>query len=139
MSSPLKFHWLSTCSLYRTTYPRRRFSAVPRRERTLPSTHLIHPAYAEHFRCIGPSCEDTCCQGWAIPVDFITIEKFQTLPYGTLRQLIDSSILITPRTEENTKPAIFATMRMNTSNQCSMLTEEHLCRIQAELGESFLP
>jgi lysine-N-methylase len=111
----------------------------PTQERNLPRTPLIHPAYAERFRCIGPACEDTCCQGWAVPVELVAIEKFQTLPYGPLRKLIDVNILVTPSGEENSKPATFAAMRMNTSNQCSMLTEERLCRIQAQLGESFLP
>jgi lysine-N-methylase len=69
----------------------------------------------------------------------VTIEKFQTLPYGPLHKLIDGSILITPRNEENSKSATFATMHTNTSNQCSMLSEERLCRIQAQLGETFLP
>ena len=105
----------------------------------MPRTHLFHPAYAERFRCIGPACEDTCCQGWAIPVELVTIEKFQTLPYGPLRQLVESSVLLTPHSEKDSQPATVATMRMNASNQCSMFTEDRLCRIQAQLGESFLP
>jgi lysine-N-methylase len=105
----------------------------------MPRTHLFHSGYADRFRCIGPACEDTCCQGWAIPVELVAIEKFQSLPYGPLRQLVETSVLITPRSEEDSQPASFATMRMNASNQCAMFTEERLCRIQAQLGESFLP
>jgi lysine-N-methylase len=34
--------------------------------------------------------------------------------------------------------AVFAKIRMNEANQCPMLTEERLCRIQAEAGEALL-
>ena len=35
-------------------------------------------------------------------------------------------------------PAMFATIQMNGENQCPLLSEDHLCRIQSEVGESFL-
>jgi lysine-N-methylase len=92
-------------------------------------------AYAGSFRCIGPACEDTCCQGWSVPIDQAAFEKYQHLPASPLRTLIDASILPMP---EGAKSANFAKIQMNSANQCPLLGEDRLCRIQAELGESFL-
>ena len=103
--------------------------------------------YAESFRCIGSACEDTCCQGWSVPVDQAAYEKFQQLPDGPLRSLIEASmieasILSAPPgavDEKAFKSASFAQIRMDSQNQCPLLTEERLCRIHASLGEGFLP
>jgi lysine-N-methylase len=97
-----------------------------------------HATYAYEFHCIGPACEDTCCQGWTVPIDQTSWEKYQNLPESDLRSLIHASIL---RTEEPAKPErspVFAIIRMNAENQCPMLSLERLCSIQAELGEHML-
>jgi len=120
----------------------------------LPPTATIRagsadrPAYANTFRCIGSECEDTCCQGWNVPVDLAAWEKYQSLPQSPLRVLIDSCIA---PAEESAKaaagsegaipqssPAVFAMIRMNSENQCPLLSADRLCRIQSEIGESFL-
>jgi lysine-N-methylase len=106
------------------------------------------PTYAESFHCIGSACEDTCCQGWSVPVDQAAYERFQQLPDSPLRSLIEASIieasiLTAPPQgavdERVAKPASFAQIRMDGQNQCPLLTEERLCRIHASLGEGFLP
>jgi lysine-N-methylase len=71
-----------------------------------------------------------------VPIDQETYKKYQTLPASPLHTLIDASILRMP---EGAKPACFANIRMNSTNQCPLLTPNHLCRIQAELGEELLP
>jgi len=95
----------------------------------------IRATYAESFRCIGPACEDTCCQGWSVPIDQTAYERYQNLPSSPLRTLIDANILVMP---EGAKPAAFAKIRMNESNRCPLLSEDRLCRIHAELGEGLL-
>jgi lysine-N-methylase len=101
----------------------------------------MHPAYADRFRCIGPACEDICCQGWTVPVDQASWEKYQHLPPSPLRSLIDTSILRTAPNEDapkhEQKPP-FATIRMDSANQCPLLTADRLCAIQAEFGEEML-
>ena len=101
----------------------------------MPQTPPIRVPYAESFRCIGSACEDTCCQGWGVPIDQAAYEKYQSLPAGQLRTLLDDSILTIP---EGAKPANFAKIRMDGSSQCPLLTANHLCLIQLELGEDYL-
>jgi lysine-N-methylase len=104
------------------------------------------PTYAERFRCIGSACEDTCCQGWSVPVDRAAWDKYQSLPESPLRVLIAASLVASDAdavtgckaTGAAANPAVFATIRMNGENQCPMLSEDHLCRIQSEVGESLL-
>jgi len=122
---------------------------LPAKERPLPSSPMIaasprlRAAYAESFRCIGSACEDTCCQGFTVPVEQATWEKYQALPPSPLQILVQASVA---RAADSAGSPIssaaivppFATIRMNGANQCSLLTKDRLCRIQAELGKSLL-
>ena len=91
--------------------------------------------YAARFRCIGSACEDTCCQGWTVPIDQATFEKYRGLPATSLRAQIDACAVATP---ETAKPALFAKIQMDAANQCPLLTADRLCGIQVELGAGFL-
>lgn len=95
--------------------------------------------YAERFHCIGSACEDTCCQGWKVPVDREAFERFQGLPDGPLRALIHASVERVPQPADGTRPASFAVIRMAEGNRCPMLAEDRLCRIQNEHGAGLLP
>ena len=101
----------------------------------MPASSLTPAMYANTFRCVGSACEDTCCQGWSVPIDRPAYEKYQSLPSSSLRAQIDASILPVP---EGASPAVFAKIRMNASNQCPLLTAERLCSIQVELSEGYL-
>jgi lysine-N-methylase len=69
-----------------------------------------------------------------VPIDQAAYEKYQNLPDSPLRTLIDANMLIS----DSAKPAVFAKLRMNSENQCPLLTADRLCRIHAELGEELL-
>lgn len=92
------------------------------------------PEYGKRFRCIGPRCEDSCCRGWSVPVDAESYAKYRALPAGELRSLLDAAVLPRDRGEEGD----FARIRMGANRECPFWTEERLCRIQAECGESSL-
>ncbi|MGB7546732.1 MAG: flagellin lysine-N-methylase [Terracidiphilus sp.] len=124
-------------------------------------TRLVRPLYSERFKCIGPACEDSCCQGWSVHVDRKAFEKYQALPESPLRSLIDVHILrnapagdeagnaAAPASEngdangganttvQSSAPP-FATIQMPPSLACPFHTAESLCRIQAEQGEGYL-
>ncbi len=108
------------------------------------SFQAIRPNYAEKFHCIGPECEDTCCQGWSVHIDEAAWAKYQTVPPGPLRTLLDVSMLRTPAADNpdsgsQHSPAPFAQMRMTAVNACPLHGPDGLCRIHAQLGEGFLP
>ena len=111
-------------------------------ERCVRSTALFKPEYSESFRCIGPACEDSCCEEWTIHVDQSTFEKYQALPSGPLRTIVDESILRiseeTSTTGGSAGAAAFAQIHMNADHKCPLLCAGGLCRMQVEHGEAFL-
>lgn len=110
----------------------------------MPQASPSRANYADSFRCIGSECEDTCCQGWSIPVDQATFEKYRGLPPSPLRVLMDECVVQTPQSAtlesdpQEAQKNVFAKIKMDTSNQCPMLSDDRLCRIQTEHGEALL-
>ena len=109
-----------------------------REEFHLRHTKIFRPEYADNFSCIGSACEDTCCAGWTVPVDEASYRKYSNLPDGPLRSLANASFLLASDGTEKANATHFATFRMLPSGFCPFFTEERLCRIQMELGESYL-
>jgi len=110
-----------------------------RQESSLRPTDLLRPLYADSFRCIGAACEDTCCgQDWTVDIDRAAYQKFQALPAGPLRSLIDASVLLCPESIRDADPDRFAQIPASPSCPCPLLSRDRLCRIQAELGEAYL-
>lgn len=56
-------------------------------------TRVVRPDYEQRFRCIGPLCEDTCCEGWQVNVDPSTYRKYKALPASPLRARLDEYIV----------------------------------------------
>ena len=104
----------------------------------MPKTRLMRPEYSEKFRCIGPACEDSCCAGWNVDIDQATYEKYQTIPAGPLRVLIDANIVRTQEGPDGKQPPGFARIKMTPSMQCPFHNAERLCQIQVEHGETYL-
>jgi lysine-N-methylase len=105
-------------------------------------------AYAERFRCIGPACEDTCCQGWKIPVNAADIERYEGLPASPLKVQIIAAIAPAPPPVQasdqdapstTTPSAAQPVLRLKDDGHCTLLNSEKLCSIHAQLGEQFLP
>lgn len=75
-----------------------------------------------------------------MPIDRTTWERYQSLPENPLRVLMHASVLRNVECADSgaASDAAFAKIRMNGANECPMLSEERLCRIQTELGEDLL-
>ena len=106
----------------------------------MPHSPLFRPKYSEDFQCIGPACEDSCCQPWTIHIDQATYEKYRAVPPGPLRTLLDTNV---HRTSEGARAlagpsSAFALIQMSTDAKCPLLSADGLCRVHAELGEAYL-
>ena len=97
-------------------------------------TTAIRPGYADAFRCIGAACEDTCCQGWGVFIDKNTYAKYQTLPDGPLRTIVDQRLQRTG----NASGFEYAKVKLDEDSACPFLAEDRLCTIQKEHGEAYL-
>ena len=92
--------------------------------------------YADRFRCIGPDCEDTCCQGWQITLDHSALIQLQKLPDPALQAILKNQLVPHPAGSPATQVAHF---RLTDDHRCPCLRTDHLCSIQAQHGEQFLP
>lgn len=98
-----------------------------------PQREYTRPHYSERFRCISSACEDTCCQGWGVPIDQGTFEKYRShellKPHiGTLIQLNANG----PTTSD------YARMPLTVNGTCGFLDPQKLCEIHKTLGPGML-
>jgi lysine-N-methylase len=106
------------------------FPPAPERER---EPDFVRPNYANRFNCISSACEDTCCQGWSVPVDQNTYEKYRS--NETLKPHLGSLIVLNtnqPTTSD------YARIPLTGDAHCSFLDEQKLCGIQKQLGADML-
>jgi lysine-N-methylase len=103
-----------------------------------PTTAMMQPGYSKGFRCIGPACEDSCCIGWSVTIDEETYDKYQAIPAGPLRDLIQINVAPQPPNADGTGVPRFAKVQMGADSLCPFLNAEKLCQIQVEYGEGYL-
>lgn len=95
----------------------------------------LRPAYYDAFQCIADQCKIDCCTGWDI--------CFNRKDYLKIRQQKGSDILNSAIKDALTRikskhPYFYADFRLK-ENGCPLLTENKLCRLQAECGYDALP
>lgn len=84
-----------------------------------------YPEYLYDFQCEASSCIDTCCVGWNVMIDSVSLKKYKKYPgfFGNrLRNSIDWE-----------KEAF-----EQYNGRCAFLDEENLCDIYKEAGEDML-
>jgi lysine-N-methylase len=86
------------------------------------------------FACIGPECPDTCCAGWSVPVDGITLERWKHHPdYPKIKK----NLAIINNEDSSSTCAAYITQNDNTS-ACSFLDSNRLCSLHVSYGPDFL-
>ncbi len=110
--------------------------ASPSLPHTEPAFAVERPSYAARFRCIGASCEDTCCRDWAIPLDKETYKRYRQFPPDKLGPVVQQyvSINATPNAPET----IFARILPAPSGSCPFFGADRLCAVHREYGADLL-
>jgi lysine-N-methylase len=93
------------------------------------------PTYLKEFTCIGSECEDTCCNGWQVHVDKATYKKYKKVTDPEIKPLLQKHV---KRIRTNPNEHTYARLEFDENNNCQMLSEEKLCKIQLKLGEEYL-
>lgn len=83
------------------------------------------PHYWKQFRCIAGNCPDTCCAGWSIGIDPISMKRYKHTK-GPLGNRLKNSVDWREKTFLQYK------------KRCSFLNEENLCDLYLEGGERML-
>ena len=86
------------------------------------------PSYYKKFRCIADRCTHSCCVGWDIYIDDVTLKKYETLDRisgcGLLKNV--------GYTEDG------AHFILSCGDRCPNLLENNLCRLICDYGEDIL-
>lgn len=80
---------------------------------------IITPDYYQKFKCIADRCRHSCCIGWEIEIDPLSMERYQKIP-SIQKHIADGSFVLDEK------------------ERCPFLNERGLCRIILEHGEEAL-
>lgn len=86
------------------------------------------PHYYSNFKCIAGECRHSCCIGWEIDIDPLSLKKYNSIktPFGKkIRDNMDFQDGC-------------ACFRLNDDERCPFLNEQKLCDIILNLGEEYL-
>lgn len=84
-----------------------------------------YPEYLYDFQCDASACSDTCCVGWNIMIDPVSLKKYRKYT-GFFGNRLRNSI--------DWEKGAFEQY----NGRCAFLNEENLCDIYAEAGEHML-
>lgn len=84
-----------------------------------------YPEYLYDFQCDASACSDTCCVGWNIMIDPVSLKKYRKYP-GFFGNRLKNSIDWEKESFEQY------------NGRCAFLNEENLCDIYTEAGEDML-
>lgn len=106
--------------------------AILHRSRTFPS---LIPRYVERFRCIGPTCEDTCCASWPIHIDKKTYKAYRQDSAHELGKTLSKSMVRSPN---ELGSVAYAMIRPEGEEQKCPVMKDGLCSIHKDLGETYM-
>jgi lysine-N-methylase len=100
----------------------------------------ITARYLTRFKCLGASCEESCCQGWQVQIDLRHYRLLKAAMDGSRaeREEFEASV------QRSDAPAgddeRHAWIRLERERQaCPFLSEKKLCTVQTRYGEEALP
>lgn len=88
---------------------------------------LYAPKYYKDFACIADKCRHSCCIGWEIDIDNITLEKYRNLNHN-YAEIINNNI------DKDGAPHF----QLAAHDRCPHLNSNGLCEIILNLGEDYL-
>lgn len=84
-----------------------------------------YPKFFYDFQCTASQCSDTCCAGWGIAIDPVSLKKYKKYE-GDFGTRLRNSINWKEKTFEQCE------------GRCAFLNEENLCDIYTEAGSHML-
>lgn len=85
----------------------------------------VTPHYYGQFHCLASDCKDTCCAGWEIKIDPVSLRRYKAFP-GAFGNRLHNSV--------DWKEGSF----LQYDGRCAFLNEDNLCDLYAEAGKKSL-
>lgn len=86
------------------------------------------PGFYKDFTCIAGECRNSCCIGWEIDIDPITLKKYNKMSGETGKKIRENICF-----QDDT-----AFFRLEKNEKCPFLNKDNLCDIILDAGEGFL-
>lgn len=96
---------------------------------------VLVPRYISDFKCIGSRCEDSCCSGWKVDIDYNTYKKYRNLKECDLKKKLN--VNVNRNRSNNHSNSNYAKIKLK-DGICPLLNEDKLCTIQLEKGHEYL-
>lgn len=97
---------------------------------------LVIPSYVKDFKCIGGSCEDSCCIGWDIDIDKLTFRKYFRTKDADMKKQFSKHVYMNQACDS--EDVDYGRVRIRDNKWCPFLNEHKLCDIYTNLGEDYL-
>ncbi|MDJ0839889.1 MAG: flagellin lysine-N-methylase [Acidobacteriota bacterium] len=97
---------------------------------------IVAASYMNRFRCIGPDCEDTCCQGWRVNLPRDDYDKISLIGKEAADPRFGEALKLIP--EEERQDHNWGYLQHNDCGQCPLM-EEGWCLLHRDHGEASLP
>lgn len=89
---------------------------------------IVAPSYYKKFRCLADKCRHTCCAGWEIDIDEVTLKKYREIK-GSFGMRLKNAI--------DFKEDVYS-FKLTEDERCPFLNKNGLCDIYTQLGEESL-
>lgn len=94
----------------------------------LETEMFVKPSFYDDFKCKADKCTDSCCIGWEIDIDDVTLEKYRMID-GDLGERLRKFIVTDGE---------YSYFKLCDGERCPFLCENGLCDIYNNLGEDAL-
>ena len=96
----------------------------------------IYPEYYNEFKCIGGSCEDSCCIGWDIDIDKVTFRKYYKVQDLEMKRMFQKNVH--NKEESFSDDVDYGKVKLKDDKRCPFLDCNNYCVIHSKLGEDYL-
>ncbi|AOR23781.1 flagellin lysine-N-methylase [Clostridium taeniosporum] len=97
---------------------------------------MRYPMYLKEFKCIGGSCEDSCCIGWDVDIDKITFKQYYKVEDKEMRKMFQKNV------HNNnyycSEDVDYGKVKLKQGKRCPFLDDKNYCMIHSKLGEEYL-
>jgi lysine-N-methylase len=100
----------------------------------------ITARYLTRFKCLGTSCDESCCQGWQVQIDRQHYQILKAAMDGSRAERDEFRAGIQRDDSSPPDDGHYASIRLQREKQsCPFLTAKQLCSVQLRYGEASLP
>lgn len=98
--------------------------------------NMRYPMYLKEFKCIGGSCEDSCCIGWDVDIDKSTFKQYYKVQDEEMRKMFQKNV----HNNNNycSDDVDYGKVKLKKGKRCPFLDDKNYCVIHSKLGEEYL-